>query len=207
MKKIIYLLLVFAGLSLNAQVEHDSIISALIEKYDVRLDMKCEILIQTDVENMIVPDKVVELSFDDKGKPKFKGKGIGLLPKRGIINQYKELLANPFQAIFISKNKDNLIYKLVSLDPKSEWITADIEFNPNTLLIHKYSVSTKKHGVFDVSNNYKEHIYPSKSVVTFNIQKFKLPIKFIGRNDPSKPKNSEEKDVVGTITLHYTYVK
>ena len=65
MKKIIYLLLVLTGLSLNAQVEHDSIISALIEKYDVKLDIKCEILIQTDVENMIVPDKVVELSFDD----------------------------------------------------------------------------------------------------------------------------------------------
>lgn len=206
MKFLFSILFFVNGLMASGQVEHDSIISALKNKYNVKLDMSCEILVKTDVENMIVPDKTILLSFDEKGKPKFKGKGIGLLPKRGIINQYKELLSNEFQAIFIGKHGENLSYKLVSLDPKAEWITADILFNENTLLINKYAISTKKHGTFNVQNEFSDNMYPSKSIVTFNIEKFKLPLKFIGRNEPSKPSTNEEENVVGTITLLYTYL-
>jgi hypothetical protein len=192
---------------LSAQVEQDEYISALKERYAVKLDVSCEILVKTDVEGMIVPDKTIMLSFDEKGKPKFKGKGIALLPKRGIINQYNELLSKPFQAIFLSEQNKIRKYKLVSLDDKAEWITADIQFNKNTLLISEYTINTKKHGAFLVANSYEDNIYPSKSVVTFNIKKFKLPLKFIGRNDASVSKEAKKKNVTGTITLFYTYIK
>ena len=186
--------------------DHDENISALIDRYTSKLDVDCEIKIETDVEGMIVPDKIVRVKFKDNGKPKVEGKGIMLLPKKGMLNQFHDMLTSPFQAIYLSKRKDNLVYKLVSLDPNSDWITADLEFNENTFLVQKSIVNTHNHGTFYIEHNYKTYDFPSQSVITFNVKKFKLPLKFIGRTETTSSSNSNNENVIGKVTLSYTYL-
>ena len=124
----------------------------------------------------------------------------------GMINQFKELLSSPMQAIYLSKRQNNLVYKLVSLDPNSDWITADIVFNENSLLIYESTITTKKFGAFHTANVYNDKMYPSQSVITFNIKKFKVPLKFIGRTIDASDQPESNEEVLGKITLSYTYL-
>lgn len=206
MKKLLIIVFCLNVFTVCAQNQHDEKINALVEKYTAELNIKCEILIETDVEGMIVPDKKITVDFKENGKPEVKGKGITLLPKKGMINQFKELFSSPFQAIYLSKRQNNLVYKLVSLNQNSDWVTTDIEFDEDTLLIYNTIINTKKFGAFSTENTYDDGMYPSKSIVTFNIKKFKLPLKFIGRTESTTISNSKGKNVLGTVTLSYTYL-
>jgi len=206
MKYLALMIVFLINFQIGAQPQHDETISALIKKYTSKLDLACEIFVQADVEGMHIPDKTILVEFKENGKPKVTGKGLALLPKKGMINQFRELLLSPMQAIYLSKRNDNLVYKLVSLDPNSDWITADIVFDESSLLIYESTITTRKYGAFNTSNVYENSMYPSKSVITFNVKKFKVPLKFIGRtlNAADQPELGEE--VIGKITLNYTYL-
>lgn len=189
-----------------SQNDHDENITRLIKKYTTTLNLKCEILMQADVEGMYIPDKIITVEFNDNDKPKVTGEGLALLPKKGMVNQFKKLLSSPMQAIFLSKRENNLVYKLVSLDSNSDWITADLIFDENSLLIYESVITTRKFGAFKTINDYKDKIYPSKSEITFSIKKFKVPLKFIGRTLKASDQPESDKEVMGKITLNYTYL-
>jgi hypothetical protein len=207
MRNLLYIVCILRVVGLFAQNQHDDNINALVEQYIQNPELKCEITIQIDVEGMRIPDKKLIVDFRKDKKPKVKSEGLALLPKKGTIDQFSKLLSSPFQAIYISKTEKNLVYKLVSLDPKSDWITADITFDEKTYLIYRSVVNTRKFGSFQSDHSYKEKIYPFRSIITFEVKKFKIPLKFIGREQgvtSSIP--DKEKNVQGKITLIYKYL-
>lgn len=207
MKKTIYIVLLITTFGVIAQNQIvDENINALIEKYSSDLLIKCDIDIKIDVEGMVIPDKQIYVEFEEGKKPIVKGKGLALLPKKGIVGQFNELFSTSLQAIFLSKKGNNLVYKLVSLDQKSDWITADIIFDENSLLIYEATINTRKQGTFYSEHFYNDTIFPSKSIITFNIKKFSIPLKFVGRNDNSPKNQKKDKEVLGKITLMYTYL-
>ena len=99
-----------------------------------------------------------------------------------------------------------MVYKLVSLDPSSDWITADIVFDPEKYLIYESVVNTKTHGSFNTINEYDDQIYPSLTVVTFEAKKFKLPLKFIGSQQNADPKAKIDDNTRGKVVLRYSYL-
>jgi len=200
---IVLLLSTFFGV---AQGLEDTHIERLKEKYNQENTLKCQILVSIDVEGMRIPDKEVYVEFSEGGKPIVKGKGLSLLPKRGTLEQFRELLSTPLQAIFLSKKGNNMVYKLVSLDPSSDWITADIVFDPEKYLIYESVVNTKTHGSFNTVNEYDDQIYPSLTVVTFEAKKFKLPLKFIGSQQNGDPKAKIDDNTRGKVVLKYSYL-
>ncbi|VAV86026.1 Beta-galactosidase [hydrothermal vent metagenome] len=208
MKKLFYIYFIFNAIGLFAQGQNDENIEKLIKKYGVKPEFQCEIVVNIEVEGMSIPNKKIIVDFKKGDKPKVKGEGLALLPKKGTIDQLSTLLTTPLQAIYLSKVKNNLVYKLVSLDQKSDWITADVFFGEDDFIIYKLIVNTRKFGTFYTVNSYedKSNIYPSKSVITFDIKKFKIPLKFIGRQENVSKKPNKEENVQGKITLYYTYL-
>lgn len=208
MKNLFYILFIFYGFGTWAQdIQEEDPMDLLIAKYSSKLDIKCDIEVKIDVEGMVIPDKQIYVEFNDGKKPIVKGKGLSLLPKKGIVGQFNELLSTPLQAIFLSKKGEDLIYKIVSLDQKSDWITADIRFDEDNLIIHEATINTRKQGTFFTEHFYKESKYPSKSIIKFNIQKFSIPLKFVGRAEKSTKEKNNDKEVLGTITLLFTYLE
>lgn len=203
-----FIFLLFPFGMVFSQNQHDENIQALMEQYAANSNspLQCEILVQVDVEGMYIPDKTVTVDFSNDKKPIIKGEGLALLPKKGTINQFKEMLSSPLQAIFLSKIDNKFLYKLVSLDENSDWITADIQFDANSNLIYETSINTRKYGAFHTLNSYDNNIYPSKSIITFDVKKFKLPLKFIGRKQTANSAASEDENVLGKITLLYKYI-
>jgi len=175
-------------------------------QYSELLFLKCEVLIQVDVEGMNIPDKKLYVEFMGDQKPKIKGEGISLLPKRGMADQFRTLLNSSMQAIFLSKRGNNLVYKLVSLDASSDWITADLVFDENSYLIYESVVNTRKFGTFTSEHSYSDQIYPSRSEVSFDLKKFKLPLKFIGSEKSSSTFPDKDENIKGKISLTYTYL-
>ena len=199
-----FLCVLLFGLPVLAQ--GDEHIEALIRQYGEERSLKCEILVQVDVEGMQIPDKRIYVEFEKDQKPKVKGEGLSLLPKKGTVDQFRQLLTSPMQAIFLSRKGGNMIYKLVALDPESDWITADIIFDEERHLIYESTVSTKKFGTFHALHSYDGRIYPSRSVVTFDVKRFSLPLKFIGREHAVEDKGSDRENVQGRVTMEYTYL-
>ena len=191
------------GLAQDAEDEH---ILRLKEKYDTEIDLKCEIRIQVDVEGLVIPEKEVYVEFAKDRKVVVRGKGLSLIPKRGTVEQFRNLLSTPMQAIFLSKRGSNMVYKLVALDPASDWITADIIFDPDQDLIYESGGNTRKHGTFTTLNEYDGQDYPSRTEVTFEVKKFKLPLKFIGGEQSTESMKGIDKEVVGKVILNYTYL-
>ncbi len=170
------------------------------------MDVKCNIDIKIDVEGMVIPDKQIYVEFEEGMKPIVKGKGLALLPKKGIVGQFNELFSTLLQPIFLSRKGNYLIYKLVALEQNSDWITADIVFDEESLLIYEATINTRKQGTFYSKHYYDTTIYPSKSIITFNIKKFNIPIKFLGRNENASKHEKKDKEVLGKITLIYSYL-
>lgn len=206
MRSIVKIILFFFCLSLTAQQLVDENMSALIEKYTDDPVLKCEINVEINVEGMKIPNKTIYVDFVEGEKPKVKSKGLALIPKKGMINQFKELFTTPMQAILMGEKGTNLIYKLVSLDDKSKWVTADIVFDDTNFQIYESVINTRKQGSFKAIHSYEGSKYPSKSVITFDIKKFKMPLKFIGRTEKIDSYPEKDENVLGEIILMYTYL-
>ncbi|MEM1001801.1 MAG: hypothetical protein AAGH46_04045 [Bacteroidota bacterium] len=190
---------------LSATQTYDEYIESLIQQYSEKIDINCDVYIEIDVEGILVPPKTVNLRFEN-GEPKISGEGIAMLPKNGIVDQFNRLLNEKFQAIYLSKRGTKRVYKLVSLDEKSDWITADVEFDESNLLVTSATINTRKFGCFDVSNTYENSKYPSKTKINFSLKKFKLPIKLLGRVDATVTKSKDQEITEGKVYLTYTYL-
>ena len=192
-------------LQFSTAQNHDEYIEALIQQYAEQIDINCDVYIEIDVEGMIVPPKTVNLKYEN-GEPTISGEGIAMLPKKGIVDQFNRLLNEKFQAIYLSKRDTRRVYKLVSLDDRSDWITADIEFDEVSLLVTTATINTRKFGSFNVSNSYEDLKCPSKTEINFNLKKFKLPIKFLGRVDATVTKSEGQEITEGKVYLTYKYL-
>ncbi len=202
----LFILALLVSAAVSGQSTQDELIVKLKSKYDVDLDLKCQIKVQIQVEGMVIPDKEIYVEFSEDGKTKVRGKGLSLLPKRGTLEQFKTLLSTPMQAIFLSRRGDLEVYKLVSLDPAADWITADIVIDPGPLLIYESVVNTRKHGTFSTVNQYESGDYPSRTEVNFEVKSFNLPLKFIGGEQSAESVKGSKAVENGTVILEYTYL-
>jgi hypothetical protein len=133
---------------------------------------------------------------------KLKAKAYSFFQKKGIFGQFRKLLETPYQIIPLSSQADSVQIKLVSLEPESDWITADLIFTKSDLLIHQLILNTKENGQFIINNTYLTSGKPEYTIVAFEILNKKLPLRFLGRQN-IKPALSADETSKGKIKLTY----
>lgn len=203
--KHILILLLYMNVAFG-QTGLDDPMEQLRLQYNESVNLTCELLIHVEVEGVHIPDKKVIVEFIEGQKPRVKGEGLSLLPKKGLADQFRKLLNSNMQTIFLSKRGHNLVYKLVSLDDNSDWVTADLVFDEDSYLIYESVVNTRKYGTFRSVHSYSDKIYPARSEVSFDVKKFKLPLKFIGSEQSGNSFPEKDENIPGKITLSYTYL-
>lgn len=168
----------------------------------------CNVNIELDVPGLSMPPKEVEITLEKGKKPKIKGEGITVLPRHGIIGQYREFLDVNCQAITIRETSDTIVYKLVSLDKKTEWITVDFELTKRDARIHSMLISTRKNGEFLVRHRYKvdSEIFPEQTIISFEAMPLKLPLKFMGKPEGMDSMMNKNDPVNGEIFLRYSNI-
>ncbi len=201
MKLIAVLLIsVYFSLPLMAQPE---IAQQLQKRYEIENGFKSVVKIKLEIPGIVAPEKTIEIIGENGKQIKIKGEGLILLPKKGFVKQFSELLTIPVHWILMEKHEDHEIYKLVSLEPKSEWITADINIYLPDARIDEMTINTRNSGAFNVKHFYNDGKYPSRSEISFTTEKFSLPLKFMGKTDVPELKDSGEK-INGIVYLEYT---
>ena len=145
--------------------------------------ISCKIDIKLDVPGLNMPEKTIELKLEKGKKPKIKSSGIIILPKHGIIGQYREFLETDCQAIPIRENEDTIVYKVVSLDEKTDWVTVDVAVTQSEVRIHSMLISTRKSGEYLVRQFYGPELeyFPEQTEISFEAVPLKLPLKFMGK--------------------------
>jgi len=195
-----FLMLIIYGFQTDQQPE---IAKQLQERYEIKNGFKTEVSVKLDVPGIVVPDKTVEIYAENNKPLKIKGEGLILLPKKGFVRQFSDLFSAPVHWIQMDRTEDYETYKLVSLDPKSDWITADIKIWLPDPRIDEMNITTRDSGVFFVTNFYENGKYPVRSEINFVTDKVTLPLKFLGKSDYPQLKDTTGR-VNGKIILNYS---
>ncbi len=200
MKKTLLILSIFLfSLPLLAQEE---VLKQLQERYEIPNGLSTEIIVVVDVPGINIPPKEATLTYE-VGKPsKIKGDGLLFFPKKGLFEEFKNILNEPHHIIPLGESEFYLRYKLVALNQKSDWITADIDVSKSDPKIEKMMLTTRKNGDFEILHSYEIGPYPVKTVINFESERFSIPLKFMGKKELI-PEELEGKDVKGTITITY----
>jgi hypothetical protein len=197
---ILSLFFISLGVSSSAQPE---LAKKLMNRYEIKNGFKAVVDITIDVPGIIAPPKTIEI-YSVKGKaPKIKGAGLILLPKKGFVEQFSDLLSIPVHWIYMEDKGNYQFYKLVSLDPKSDWVTADIKIYTKDLRIEEINLTTRESGVFLINHFYGKGKYPDRTEISFVTDKFSIPLKFMGKADVTEVKTTDGK-VKGKIILVFT---
>jgi hypothetical protein len=197
---LLFLTLVFSCFGVKAQSE---LAANLKNKYAINRGFETMVNITIDVPGLTIPPKDISVFYEKGKKPQIKGKGILLLPKKGFLNQFSELLNVEAHWILLEEKGDVLRYKLVSLDPKSDWVTADLKISKSNLRIDEINLTTKEAGVFLIKHSYGKAIFPTATEISFLTNKFNIPLKFLGKSSIKNIKDKEGK-VKGKIFLLFT---
>jgi len=171
--------------------------------------LTCTLEIELDIPGINMPSKEVYLELEKDKKPRIRGKGLILIPRRGLIGQYRDLLNVPSQTIFMKSMGDTTVYKLVSLDNRTDWITVDFKVTETDAKIHSQIISTRKNGVYEINHVYGEvqSVFPEMSVIQFEAMPVKLPLKFIGKSTDTGQLFNNDGPISGKVYLYYSELK
>ena len=188
--------------------ELPEVLKEVLRSDTVYQSISCRIDIELDVPGFEMPEKEIELTLEKGKKPRIESKGITILPKHGIIGQYREFLELDCQAIPISENGDTIVYKLVSLDRKSDWTTVDMVVTQSDAKVHSMLISTRKNGEYQVRHTYgpENDLFPELTEISFEAVPLKLPLKFMGKQEGIYAVSDHEGPVTGKILLRYSEV-
>jgi hypothetical protein len=199
-----YLILLVLSISFGAYASAQPLLAKqLMARYEIKNGFKAVVTITIDVPGITAPPKTIEI-YSQKGKtPRIKGEGLILLPKKGFVEQFSDILSIPVHWILLESKENYQFYKLVSLDPKSDWVTADIKIYTKDLRIDEINLTTRESGVFLIHHFYSKGKYPERTEINFTTDKFSIPLKFMGKSDVNDAKETDGK-VKGKITLLFT---
>jgi hypothetical protein len=164
--------------------------------------------ISLDVPGVNMPDKTIELTLEKGKKPKIKAKGITVLPRHGIIGQYREFLKVDCQSIPLREEGDTIVYKVVSLDKKTDWTTVDFTLTKSDAKIHSMLISTRKNGEYLVHHFYGPDSgnFPVQTEISFEALPLKLPLKFMGKQERKDLVIEEKGPLTGKVFLVYSEI-
>lgn len=184
------------------------IFNSILQRDTSYSEISCKINIQVHLPGLNMPDKEVSLFMSKTEETRIEGDGLMLIPKRGLLGQYQTIIETPCQAIALKETEDTLVYKLVSLDQVSDWVTVDFTISTHDTLVHQLDLVTRDNGVFNVIHTYGEKSFniPTQSVIRFEALPMKLPLRFIAQNDETDQIFNGDEPIDGEVVLTYSEV-
>jgi hypothetical protein len=201
MKYFLLIVIIFCN-SFYAKAQTE-LIDKLKERYDIKNGYQTMVNISIDVPGLTVPQKDLSIKYEKGKKPQIKGKGILLIPKKGLANQFSDLFSSQVHWIFLSENGGFVNYKLVSMNPKSDWVTADLKILKKQNRIDEINLITKDSGEYFIIHSYSSGNFPSSTEINFWTSRLNIPLKFLGKTSLNKVKDKDGK-IKGKIFLKFS---
>ena len=205
---IMFMLTSFCGMGEVHGKQLPELLQSVLKTDTAYQSISCKIEIRLDVPGLSMPDKEVELRLEKGKKPEIKSEGITILPKHGIMGQYREFLEVDCQVIPIREQADTIVYKVVSLDRRTDWVTVDLGLTKSDAKIHWMLISTRKNGEYLVQHYYgfDSALFPEQTEISFESIPLKLPLKFMGKQEGLERLTEDKGPVTGKIILLYSEI-
>ena len=182
------------------------------KRTDTIIKISAEVKIDVDISFINIPEKSARIEYVKNEDTKVFSEDFVLIPKKGLDVSLYQLFKNPFITLDRGKEIRNLKkYKLVNIIPtnrKADFSIATVIIDTDKSRVIEYEINTKKDGSYIVKMNYDKStsILPSKIEVTFEIERMRIPLKYMGKDaqiDKEKYKSNEPK--TGNIFLSFNY--
>ncbi len=189
MKFLINYFFLFILISLAQAQEADpyAIIDSLKSRVLSVQDYSADIEIEVDVDFINMPVKHATIYYKQPDKIRFKSDEFIMLPKKGFDNQFRKILDEPYNAIYLGREKidgkDQYVIKIIPMSKKPDIILATWWIDTTNYLITRAESNTRDEGTFVIDFEYSEPklLLPTQMTVSFEIEKLSIPLKFIGK--------------------------
>ena len=174
-------------------------------------DFYAEVATAVDVDFLRVPVKKAEVFYQQPDTWHFKAKGFLMLPKKSVKFAVAAYLEGPVSALYVtSALMDQTqvdVVKVLPLAADSELVLATLWIDRSTAVVRHVEAHTRSAGTYQVHFIYANAPFdlPVQTVITFEISRMQLPLKYLGRLkiDPQKLGDKAQ----GTVTLTFTNFK
>jgi len=182
------------------------------KRTDTILEFSAEVKINVDISFVNIPEKSARIEYAKNEDTKVFSEDFVLIPKKGLDISLYQLFKNPFITVDRGTETRNLkTYKLINIIPtnkKADFSIATVLIDLDNSRVNEYEINTKKDGSYIVIMNYDKpsSILPSKIEVTFEIERIRIPLKYMGKDvqvNKEEYKSNEQK--TGTIFLSFNY--
>lgn len=174
-------------------------------------DFYAEVAIAVDVDFLRVPVKKAEVFYQQPDTWHFKAKGFVLLPKKSVKFSVAAYLEGPVSAFYVtSALMDQTqvdVVKILPLAADSELLLATLWIDRTTAVLRHVEAHTRSAGTYQVHFVYATAPFdlPVQTVITFEISRMQLPLKYLGRLKVNPQKLGDKAQ--GTVTLTFTNFK
>ena len=215
MKQLFTLITIFLSLLGYAQTAEEEVLK-IKKRLDGIESFAANINLQADISFIQMPDKQAAAVFK-KGEPiKISSKDFTLIPKRGLDLSFRELFEYPFITVdrgVVPNNINQL--RAVSILPqsdKADFSIATLHLDIKNHRIVWAEINTKKDGTYALQLSYPnaQAILPTQLIISFEVEKIRLPLNFAGKDveiDRKKMKEDEEKKGSIILDLDYSSIK
>lgn len=187
MKKVL-LIIFFCSVQIGWTQELDPDLKAIMERLETVLAYEAEVTFDVDISFIKMPTKKAILEFHKGDELKFDSDDFILIPKKGLDFSLIQLLEVPVLSVNRGTEVlDGKTYKVVNLIPtsdQSDFAIAKLLLDIQNLRVQAAEISTKKEGVYWIDFDFENanDILPNKVMVEFEVEKFRLPINFMGKD-------------------------
>ena len=207
MKKVLFLLSVFSGITaLSQQLDPDLV--QVQQRLDSILAYSADVDLTVDISFINMPPKKARIELEEGKEPKFKSSDFALLPKRGIDFSMRELFKDPIITVYRGEEVVNgqqcKVINIIPTTKQADFSIATLYLDTALRRIVQAEINTKKEGSFLIEMGFADPTQPLPNQVTvsFEIEQLSIPINFMGKETTIDRKQlREEGPKTGKIFL------
>jgi len=207
MKFILAIVLFLFSVSINAQ-NIDADLLKIKQRMDSIQQFSAKLKLDVDINFINMPTKYASMNYT-KGKPiKFSSSDFVMIPKRGLDFSLNRLFEYSFITVprgdVIKNGKKYKALNIIPTDEKADFSIALLLLDITNMRVAETEISTKKDGAYNLKLNYENStkVLPALVEVSFEIERIKIPINFMGKDtDIDRKKMKAEGVKTGKIYL------
>ncbi len=207
MKFILTITLIILSISSNAQ-NIDADLLKIKQRMDSIQQFSAKLKLAVDINFINMPTKYASMSYT-KGKPiKFASSNFVMIPKRGLDFSLNRLFEYSFITVprgdIFKNGKKYKSLNIIPTDEKADFSIALLLLDIPNMRVAETEISTKKDGIYNLKLNYENttKVLPALVEVSFEIERIKIPINFMGKDtDIDRKKMKTEGVKTGKIYL------
>lgn len=192
----------------------DEVIERVREKIGKVKGFSANVALELDVDFIRMPTKYAAMAYHPPKEAKFDSEDFIVVPKRGLDFTYEDLFKYEYSSLYVGEEMVNdqkvHVVKIIPLENKSKVVLATLFIDQKTDQILRSEINTRSHGTYLIDMKFDQVKYnlPSEMVITFEMEKFNLPLKYLGKNvDVDKKKMKSEGPKTGRMILSFSDYK